>query len=825
MRLFLFKFRYVFRNITRTPFRTISLFLIITMLSFILLVTYSVKDATSTGYYMYEDVLCENIDIVVTYDAKSKSHIVDSSLIKSLDPYLDYYSPMFELSTLIEKDDNQVVLKLNAGKANDASSILEFEVQDIKYNEIVLTKTLASKLNAAVGDSVLVYAASNPLEYRVAQIIEDKSFLRKDTAFVLKDYYIKNYAKEALSLKINDLSSFDLATTIYINIKDNVNIEDMIKTLKGPDFYPNSVVRDPRNYNDLKSNVDLLCGVLYAVLFIFIIALTFVMISIVNLRIKTFKTEVGICETLGEKKTFVFKVLAIEIFILAFIGLFIAFLLCNFIYSKAFNILSGNYKFTYSFQPMQMILTVLSVIIICSITIISSLKKYQKLELVDLTKNKQYEKALNTKTLIILTSIFGVLTFLFYFVLRNYIPLKISSLIGIIITCIFGIFSVTLLVKIVCKIFIKEKTFELTFLRNLRKNKIKHNSLKILLISLFGIIICFCCIDTINHVIDTVKSSVNIDTIFVNPSGVTDEMVEEFKSYDSVISASKGWFESKISTSDGKNAFLLVFSCDVNDTFQLMNFKVDEKYHEALKDPNKNYIIVSNDFLLTSDYKIGDTLSFVLSNGIHSYEILGGADLATLEFGYTNDFYNAATESNTIIIHNDLSNQKALNEFRSEIVKKYSSNLSYVFNASNFLKDFLDRADSALYLAYAVVVIVLICFIISIINNTILNFNEVKGEFAVIEILGISPKKLNMMIVKEIIISYLAISIPLIIMSIFVLEYLPGLTLLLGYYVNIVKNPISIIIAVVVGMGCFLVSYLYYFIGARRLNVAQELKK
>ena len=82
-----------------------------------------------------------------------------------------------------------------------------------------------------------------------------------------------------------------------------------------------------------------------------------------------------------------------------------------------------------------------------------------------------------------------------------------------------------------------------------------------------------------------------------------------------------------------------------------------------------------------------------------------------------------------------------------------------------------------------------------------------------------------MMIVKEIIISYLAISIPLIIMSIFVLEYLPGLTLLLGYYVNIVKNPISIIIAVVVGMGCFLVSYLYYFIGARRLNVAQELKK
>ncbi len=825
MRLFLFKFRYVFRNVTRSPFRTISLFLIITMLSFILLVTFSVKDATSTGFYFHENVNCDNVDIVVTYDAESKSHIIDPTKMKSLDPYLEYYSPFFELSTLIENGDKQSVITLNAGKSEYLSPIVQLELPEIKYNEIIITKTLAQNLDAKVGDEVLVYAGNKKLTYTVKTIVEDKSIFRTSNVLVSKDYFLKNYAKETLSIDIKDLSSFDLATKIYLKVKPNVDMQDMIKVLKGANYYPNSVVRDPRNYNDLKSNVDLVCGVLYAVLGIFIIALTFVMISIVNLRIKTFKNEVGICETLGEKKNFVFNVLAIEIFILAIIGMVLAFLLCNYIYSKAFSLVSGKAPFAYQFHLSQFLLTIFSVLIICTITIVSSLRRYQKLELIDLAMNKQYEKALDMKTLIILTSIFGVITFLFYFVFSKMLPMKLASLFGIIFTCLFGIFSVTLFVKIVCKIFVGDRAFKLTFLRSLNVNKIKHNSLKILLISLFGIIICFCCIETINEEISMIESSINIDTIFVNPGGVDDEMVNKMESYDSVICASKGWFESKISTTDGKTAFLLVFSCDVQDTDELMNFKIDEKYYEKLSDPNHKYIIVADDFLITTDYKIGDTISFALSSGVHDYEILGAAPIKAFQFAYTNDYYSQEHSLNTIIIHNDLSNQKGLNEFRSAIVEEYSGNLCYIFNASSFLTHFLSKAHAALGLAYAVIVIILICFIISIINNTILNFNEAKTDFALLEILGISPSKLNMMIIKEIIISYLAIAIPLAVMASFVLEYLPGLTLLLGYYVDVVKNPITIILAVGVGMGCFLISYLYYFIGARKLNVAQELKK
>ena len=824
MKTFLFKLRYVFRNVTRSPFRTLSLFLIIAMLSFILLVAFSIKDCLQVGFRMHEDFLQENIDIKVTYDTKTTSHIIDASKARKLDPYFEYLADFFNLSTIATNGEKQEVIDLYCGKSSSMSKILEQELPFLNYNDAIITDTLAQKLNVREGDTIDINVGDEIILYHVTKIVNEHSMFRNSTVLISKEYFLKKYANVALKIDLASIDSENIATTLFIKVKDNVDVNEMIKVLSGADFYPNSLIKDPRNYNELESNIGIVCGILYAVLLIFAVALILVMISIVNLRIKTFKMEVGVCETLGEKKSYVFKILTIEIFILALLGIVVAYFLTKYIYNTSISTLSHYIHFDYHFKPMQLIVAILFVLTICLFTIFNSLRQYNRMELVDLTNNRQFEKPAKTKLLIILSTLFASLSIINYFVFPYFLPLKITSLFGIIFILSFGVISVSLFVKLVCKIFKIDQIFDFTFKKHLASNKIKHNSLRILLICLFGTIICLCAIETIETEISDVMSTINIDTIFVNPNGVTDEMVAEFKCDPSVKHVSKGWFERRLSTQDKKNSFLMVFSCDYNEAKAFMNLEIANEFVDEIKNPDQHYIVLTNEFLLATPYEVGDKIKLSIGNKTEEYTILTQTKIAGMEFAYTNDYY-FQNELNMIIINQDFSNENQVNNFREHVIAKYTKDMGYLFDAATFLKGLLIRADSIIKLIITVVAIILGCFIISIINNTILNFNEARKEIAILESLGISPFAMNLMIIKEIIISYVAIFIPLTLMSFLVLDYLPGLMLLLGYYVAVPKTPLTIFLGYLIGTLCFFISYIYYFLGAKKLNVAQELKR
>ena len=72
----LFLFRYAYRNVTKHIFRSLTLLLSITMLAFIILVAFSIDDAFTRGYSLYRYLGNENVDVEVTFDGNSPSHIV-----------------------------------------------------------------------------------------------------------------------------------------------------------------------------------------------------------------------------------------------------------------------------------------------------------------------------------------------------------------------------------------------------------------------------------------------------------------------------------------------------------------------------------------------------------------------------------------------------------------------------------------------------------------------------------------------------------------------------------------------------------------------------
>lgn len=824
MRSFFFKLKYVYRNITRNSFRSLSLFLSIFMLSFIVLTAFTIKSALSTGYYLYEDVKHENIDIVVTFDSNSKNYLIDDSKISKINHCFEYYGSYFEMSTLIKKQDNQLSAMVLGGASEELSDFVGTELPHLQYNEVIINKTVASKLNLNVDDSIEIYIGSIPYNYKVVHIVEDRSFFEQDKILVQKEFYVKEYAKLVLNMDISDYSDINLSTSIYIKLKEGYSKTEIIEFLKNENYYPSSLVHDPREYEAMKADVEMGTGILYAAIAIFIAALLFVLISIINLRIKTFKNEVGIIETLGENKTYVFKLLMYEIAMLAIIGLVLAYLLSNYIYTKEFEILSTKGTYHFDYKWWHFFGTYFVVIVICGLTLLKGYYRYKQLSTIDLAKNKQYDKVLTIKQIIIFNIIMLILCLIDCFILRRYLPLMISSILGILIYVIFGIVLVSLVVRLICKLFHHDKVFIATFLRSLNINKLKHNSLKILLVCLFGIVMCFVVIENIDETLSKVENSLNIDNILISPKGVNEEVVDYIKSFEAVDAATLGFFEDKVSTKDDEYTFLVVFSCDASQTEKFMNFKVDEDLIQKFSSNNK-CVIVMEDFLIASGLSIGDQLIFNLNNGAQSYEIVGTANLPFQQFAYTNDYYLDDIFLNTVLIDNDLTNESGMNEFRMGVTKKYGTDICVLYNAGTYLTTFFSRARIALDVVYSVIAIVIVCFIVSIINNTILDFNEIKRDLAIIQILGISINRLRRMIILEIVISYLSIFASLLMMIYGVSIRFGGLSLLCGYYLDLYLNPVTIIGSIILGMFCFILSYIYYFIGSKKINVCEELKK
>ena len=347
---FLFKLRYVFRNVTRNPFRTLSLLLSLTMLAFVLLTAFSVKGALVDGFEIFEDVRNERIDVVVNFDANSANHIVDSSKLMRLSDYIDYYASTFELPCFAKYDKRNFNVNLMASTSEEISPFINKELKHLQYNECIISSFISNKYEVNIGSTIEVNVMNQKYQFIVVDIVDSTSLFSENTVLVQKNYFVKDYAKKTLNVNFDDSSNVNLATNIYINLNDDVDRDAFVDFIDTEAYYKGSVVRDPRIINQFQANVKLVVGVLYAALTIFASALFFVLLSIVDLRVRNFKNEVGSIETLGEKKTYMFKVLAIEIVILSLIALLLAYLLNTFIYTKEFDIISVKGKFKYQYK-------------------------------------------------------------------------------------------------------------------------------------------------------------------------------------------------------------------------------------------------------------------------------------------------------------------------------------------------------------------------------------------------------------------------------------------------------------------------------------------
>ena len=825
MNKILFLFRYAYRNITKHIFRSLTLLLSLTMLAFIVLVAFSIDDAFTRGYSLYKYLDNQNVDVEVTFDGSSSSHIVLSDKMAKITNYVDYYGSFFNMDSTIEINGQNEYVSIISGSTEELNPFINSEFSHIQHDEVIINEDLATKYNLNVGNTLNVLVGSSLVEYKIVGVSKVYGIFSEKTIFVQKNAFIKNISKDILNIDLNLIENeIYIANRICINLADDVNKEAFIELLKTNDYYPTSLVQDPSNVEDFQPVLDIAVGIMYAAIAIFVAAMIFVLVSMINLRITNMRNEIGIIETIGESKKYMFKVLILEMLLFSVIGLAIAWFSCKMIYRVEFLIFSDYPNYNYSFNLVQIALTYLVIVgVILTCTMISY-RKFKKLDTIQLSKSKRFEQVWSLKKLIIFNVVCLCLVGCSY-LLKSFIHLKFYSLYRIGVVIITCVAMISLILKLILKLFNIKKIFRLSIGNNLSYNRIKHNSLRILFICLFGIVAAFCVLETIHKEIEKVENNLNIDYALINFNEYDDSMEQELMKHQAVEMVGKANFKQKAITVDGLYSFEMMFSCDVEKTQAFMNFSLPVDVIEEFKNPTKNYIVVTNEFLKANDKKIGDTLSFQINDKFITYQIITSCNVGFQLFAFTNDCYNKQIGSNSVLIKTNDSNKSALNDLNIVLRQNYNNNMTYVLNVAETINNLFSRGIMALNVIYVILGIIIASFIISIINNTILIFKEIKAELATLQILGISPNKLDLMVIYEMIISHIVILLPLCFALYTFFETFGGFSLLFGYYVDLQTSFKTIILGIVCGSLCFGLSYIYYFIGIRKINVCNELKK
>ena len=181
-----------------------------------------------------------------------------------------------------------------------------------------------------------------------------------------------------------------------------------------------------------------------------------------------------------------------------------------------------------------------------------------------------------------------------------------------------------------------------------------------------------------------------------------------------------------------------------------------------------------------------------------------------------------SSEAKNVILVNSNGNNTKLYQ---DLIEKFQSRLYYIIDFNIIISSIFEELNQTVSYFNYISYILIVCFILTIFNNSILIYNELKSTYAKLKIIGTSNKKLVSMIVKENL--YLLI-LTLICSVLTVLYFAPkikDIVLLFDVYFPLKLVIGDIFEAIIVCVIVYLLSYIYYIKNVSKVNVVEEMKQ
>jgi len=834
MRKLLFKVKFIFRlaykNIIYTKLRSLILFITFIILLSLSIMAFSTKPFLNDFFFHYHFNKYEYVDLVLTYDENSNVRYFSSRELFNninIDDEFNFVAPFFETKSLLEVDnDNYTYVKIMAANIESLKNInnnVPENITEIGVNEIFITTTISEKYNIDKNDYVKLYIGNEQVDLKVSTIIEDDGLIYDNTIFIDKDSYISYFLK-ALGIKNpSPILMKNIYNTIYFDVKDNSKIPIIKENIEDISYYKDLhlIVNETINYEMIEESVNNNSSLFYLAFSFILFAVILVLQSTLNLIFEERKTQIGIIKILGGNKKFTFFTFLTEFLIYFIPAIIFSYILTNIIVNNGLKYIDMSFK--YRLPLKNTFFGILFIFIVLIIITIYNYLKIFKIPQIQLSKtNTNYKDKPYINLIVFLICIIII-------IITNYIRLdiKIKALIKILFALLL-IFTTTKLLltslKFILRFTKKKNFFSLISSNILNSNKIIKQIINVLIISFIIIIFLTGLKDYVSKRTNVIKENINIDFAVTNIVNNLDNTFEKLQKKDNLSSIDKAYLHNNVYIKEIENVFRYNVSLNPNNIENYFNINLDSKtkYLLAASTP---YVLLPIKYKHIYDLNIGDkvTLSINQSYDNEEFYILGYIDIGISDFVISNmniiDKYKEL-KPNTILLNlkdNDPN-------FQNDIIKEYSQNMYNVINFNLLIDNIINLFLDVMQYFTFIILIMIICFMLTIFNNSILQFSSLKPLYSRLRVLGCSYKELSKNIIFEIVIIVFVTTFSILLIFPIIKNNLKYLLLFFNSFENINISFKAVIIGCLLATIMYLISNIYYFIQLKKMDYSRILK-
>ena len=705
------------------------------------------------------------------------------------------------MDVLIEDETLPYYAKLFSAIPNEFELLVDIDVL-ISSDETIITESYAKEHNLNIGDTINFYITDKSFEYSIGEIIEDKGLFTGNVFYLDKETLLEEvYGLGTLS---------NLGNTIYLNLFDNVDIDQFAVTLKSDDFSAYNVF-PTIDFDSIRNKAMDLTSMLLALSIIILVAVVMVLDSLFPIVNREVRQNLGITKTLGAKSNFIKQVNLIQWAIYTLISFILGIILALFIINYGLKV----YGIT-GFVPIRFENILFSLIAVGAFIFIRAMIGFNrelKLSIADQSRNKKFIKY-ETKYIYIIVALLALLIEIIF----KFFNQKVHSLIIVVLSIYLALNIASILLVFLSKIFQKGKRqsiFKIFQLKYLKINKHIHQSLRVIIISLLALVLIFSVRIFMSDQIDEFYNAMDFDMALVNIYDYDDSLLNQVDTYDVTTNDPAIFYRNVIldfnDTDSEPIIFFVSMSQDsVNDYFNLDFGDVD--IQEQYVSDDTPYIILPVNFKYIYNLNIGDVLTMDLNYNLLNVQVFvaGFVETNLDNIVYSNiievESYQETAKPNSIFINSD--NEE---ELFKDLVRDFSPRLYYVLNPDIYFSNMVSSVESLTDYFSILTFFMIICFVIIIFNNTILVFYGLKNDLAKILVLGADGKEFLLNLFKEFLMIFSVIVVIGIGETLILSEHLKWVVLFTNFYKDISSTPLTIIYSCAIVNLVLLLSYLYYF--------------
>jgi len=302
-----------------------------------------------------------------------------------------------------------------------------------------------------------------------------------------------------------------------------------------------------------------------------------------------------------------------------------------------------------------------------------------------------------------------------------------------------------------------------------------------------------------------------------------DSTYNALKEDESLSSVDEAYYLSNVEAPELDVFFWFCFSLDADQLNQYFDIELDESVIEKLKDEDTPYVIFPIKYHYLNELQVGD-LVYLNINKTYPNEgfiVAGFMDWGINEMIITN--MNVSTDyqefkPNAILINSD--KQGVL----ENLIDDYSKNLYYMIDFDEMIDQKIAVAENITHYVSYMIIIMVVCFMLTIFNNSLIELTKMETTYARIRVLGCSSIRLIGYLMMEKLLMLVVTIISIVMFLNMMANNIPFLMLFFGTYEPFSFNLQSIILAFVVGSIMYGISCLYYFYKISQIKISDVLK-